>query len=104
MNTFWNFRLSRARRANVGVTSVVARAGRNRPVLDAETLEGRQLLATLYGVTGAGTLIQIDSAPPGTIASSTAISGLGAGESVVGFDNRPADRQFYALTVDASNV
>ena len=51
---------------------------------------------TIYGVTTTNNLLTFDSATPGT-ASSVAITGLQAGESVLGIDLRPANGQLYAL-------
>ena len=51
-------------------------------------------------VLGTGnTLITVDSATPGTITRSVAISGIGAGQSILGFDYRPASpRVLYAIS------
>src|SRR5947208_15242736 len=62
-----------------------------------ERLESRLALATLFGATTAGSLVGFDSASPGTISSSAPITGLGAGESVLGIDFRPASGQLFAL-------
>jgi hypothetical protein len=51
---------------------------------------------TIYGVTTTNNLLTFDSATPGT-ASSVAITGLQAGESVLAIDLRPANGQLYAL-------
>lgn len=51
---------------------------------------------TIYGVNTTNNLLTFDSATPGT-ASSVAITGLQAGESVLGIDLRPATGQLYAL-------
>ncbi len=53
--------------------------------------------ATLFGVTAAGNLVRFNSATPGTIDASVAITGLQAGETILGMDVRPATRQLYAL-------
>ena len=52
---------------------------------------------TLYGVTAANSLVQFNSATPGTIDSTLAITGLQAGETVRGIDVRPATLQLYIL-------
>src|SRR5688572_27549925 len=62
-----------------------------------ERLEGRLVLATVFGVTDSNALIQFDSATPGTIVSSTPITGLVAGDSIQGIDYRPATGQLFAL-------
>jgi hypothetical protein len=51
---------------------------------------------TIYGVTTTNNLLTFDSATPGT-ASSVAITGLQAGENILGIDLRPANGQLYAL-------
>lgn len=51
---------------------------------------------TIYAVTSTNLLLTFDSASPGT-AASVAITGLQAGENVVGIDLRPATGQLYAL-------
>lgn len=62
-----------------------------------ETLEERRVLATMFAVDDGNNLATFDSATPGTIASNVAITGLNAGELVVGIDTRPATGQLYAL-------
>ena len=51
----------------------------------------------LTSVTTSGNLVKFDSATPGTISSSVAITGLQAGESILGFDYRPATGGLYAI-------
>lgn len=51
---------------------------------------------TIYAVTSTNLLLTFDSATPGT-AASVAITGLQAGENVLGIDLRPATGQLYAL-------
>ena len=62
-----------------------------------ESLEERRVLATMYALTDANQLLTFDSATPGTINSSVAITGLVGGENVVGIDTRPATGQLYAF-------
>jgi hypothetical protein len=52
---------------------------------------------TLYGVNASNQLVRFDSATPGTLVTVGTISGLQAGEDVVGIDFRPATGQLYAL-------
>ncbi|RYE13569.1 MAG: DUF4394 domain-containing protein, partial [Sphingobacteriales bacterium] len=47
--------------------------------------------------------ISFDSENPNFIRTITAISGLTAGQKIVGMDFRPANRQLYALGYDATN-
>jgi hypothetical protein len=58
---------------------------------------GRTEAEMLTGLTSTGNLVTFDSATPGTIATSVAITGLQAGESVLGIDRRPANGLLYGL-------
>ena len=53
--------------------------------------------ATVYAITTDNRLISFDSASPGTLLSSTSITGLADGETVQGIDFRPANMQLIAL-------
>src|SRR5207249_2241903 len=53
--------------------------------------------STLFALTTGNALLRFDSATPGTILSTTAITGLPAGENLLGIDARPATGQLYAL-------
>lgn len=53
--------------------------------------------ANVFAVTSANNLLGFNAATPGTIASTVAITGLLAGETVQGIDFRPATGQLYAL-------
>lgn len=53
---------------------------------------------TIYGVDGANNLVTFGALTPGTRTSQTAITGLAAGETVVGIDFRPTDDVLYAVT------
>ncbi len=53
--------------------------------------------ATLYGVNTANQLVRFDSATPGIVTPPIAITGLQAGELVLGIDFRPATGGLYAL-------
>jgi hypothetical protein len=52
---------------------------------------------TLYGVADGNTLITFNSANPGTIRSTIAITGLQPGETIVGIDEDPNTAQLYAV-------
>lgn len=52
---------------------------------------------TLYAVTTTNALATMDSAAPGAASTVGQISGLAAGEVVLGIDFRPLDGQLYAL-------
>ena len=57
--------------------------------------------ATIYGVANVNNslnLVQFESGTPADLDSSLAISGLNAGEAVLGIDFRPSNGQLYGLT------
>jgi hypothetical protein len=51
----------------------------------------------IYGITVQNQLVSFDSATPGTIATNVTVTGLQAGEFLVGIDYRPATGGLYAL-------
>ncbi|MBC8107912.1 MAG: DUF4394 domain-containing protein [Anaerolineae bacterium] len=53
--------------------------------------------AVIYGVSSNNNLLQFNSASPGTIDSSLAITGMLPGENTIGLDFRPANGGLYAL-------
>ncbi len=73
-----------------------------------EELEDRRTPATLLALDATGTsLLRLDSATPGTITTTTPITGLavgGATESLVSLDFRPASGQLFALGVNETPV
>lgn len=54
--------------------------------------------ATVFGAIGGNRLVSFNAATPTQFLANVAITGLGAGENVVGMDFRPADGRLYALT------
>jgi len=54
--------------------------------------------ASLVGVTSDNRLVGFKVGTPGTFDSNVAIGGLQGGENIIGFDVRPANGRFYALT------
>lgn len=52
---------------------------------------------TVFGLTQSSRIVTFDSTNPGTIVSSSPITGLDRGVSLRGIDFRPADGQLYAL-------
>lgn len=58
---------------------------------------------TIYVVDSLNNLSQFDSATPGTL-STTPISGLVAGDAIVGIDFRPATGRLYALGVNSATA
>ncbi|MBP3959638.1 DUF4394 domain-containing protein [Gemmata sp. G18] len=70
--------------------------------LNLEALEAREVPAILYGLTGANTLLRLDSANP-TVTTTVTVTGLGANQQLVGIDFRPRTGQLYGSSVvDAS--
>lgn len=67
-----------------------------------EALKGLALIGpaapTTIGLTNDNRLVTFDPKAPNTLTANVAITGIGAGELVVGIDIRPADRLLYALT------
>jgi DNA-binding beta-propeller fold protein YncE len=53
--------------------------------------------STIFAITTTNTLLRFDSGAPGTILSTTAVSGLPVGENLLGIDFRPANGQLYGL-------
>jgi hypothetical protein len=53
--------------------------------------------STIFAISSTNNLLWFDSAAPGTILGTIAISGLQAGESLVGIDVRPANGQLYGV-------
>lgn len=66
-------------------------------------LNDAPLAAEAVGLTTANQLVRFNPRTPNTIASTTAITGLAGGETVVGIDFRPANGMLYALT-DAARL
>jgi hypothetical protein len=62
-----------------------------------EQLDRRVMLSVAYGIDSSNTLIKLDTATPGTITTVGFVTGLQAGETIVGMDARTATGQFYAL-------
>ena len=67
--------------------------------LELEPLEDRSVPATLYGLTSNNIILRFDSASPGTIADARFVSGLQAGERIVGIDFRPRTGQLFGVGV-----
>lgn len=52
----------------------------------------------IYAVTSGGIFARFDNASPGSLDALTLITGLSAGETVIGMDFRPSTRQLYIVT------
>ncbi len=59
-------------------------------------LPGAASAERLFGLTG-NTIITFDSATPGTITNSGAISGIAGGDTLLGLDLRPATNTLYSI-------
>jgi Domain of unknown function (DUF4394)/FG-GAP-like repeat len=71
-----------------------------RSALAIENLEERNPASSILALTSSNTLIRFDSAAPGTIQSSVAITGLQSmNESAIGIDFRPRTGQLFLTTV-----
>src|SRR2546423_2366358 len=51
----------------------------------------------IFGVSAANNLVRFDSATPGTFVSTTPITGLVAGDTIVALDFRPVDGKLFGL-------
>lgn len=60
-----------------------------------------QAAGEIYGITEANRLISFNRAAPAKACTSSPISGMGAAESIVGFDVRPSTGVMYALANNA---
>lgn len=69
-----------------------------------EPLEYRIAPSTVYGLAPGNVLLRFDSATPGTIDSSQAITGLGVGETLRGIDFRAASSDLYGSTVTTGSA
>ncbi|GGE08224.1 lipoprotein [Polymorphobacter glacialis] len=56
---------------------------------------------TIFGLAG-GNIVTFDSATPGTVNSSRAITGLASGERLVGLDLRPATKTLYSVSTSGN--
>lgn len=61
------------------------------------TLGAPASAATIYGITGPNSLVTFDSGAPGSLSAPLAVTGLAAGEALVGIDFRPADGTLFGL-------
>jgi len=62
-----------------------------------EALEARIAPATVFALDTTNHLYQFDSATPGALSAPLTITGLQAGESIIGIDVRPANGMLYAI-------
>ena len=62
---------------------------------------GEASALAVYGLTTGNSLVRFDSATPGTINSSVAVSGLNANQTLRGIDFRPANGLLYGVSSDS---
>ncbi|RAK70533.1 DUF4394 domain-containing protein [Hymenobacter edaphi] len=79
----------------VGITDIAVRINRTAPAVSGQLL---------YGVTTGNSLISFYSGTPGFINSSVAISGITAGQTLVGTDFRPNTGQLFGFGYDATTA
>lgn len=77
-----------------GAATLVGNVGGTEQIRDIAVVVNGE---TLIGITANNRIVTFNSTAPGTILSSTLITGLSMGETIVGADFRPATGQFYAL-------
>lgn len=80
--------------------STPARGATAGPRLGFEALEDRTTPTAAYTLS-AGSLVSFDTDTPGT-STAVAVTGVAANEALVGIDFRAADRELYALGVNAT--
>ena len=62
-----------------------------------------QAAPTIFAYNGANShIISFDATTPGTLRSDVALTGLAAGEFLVGLDLRPATGTFYSVAISAT--
>lgn len=79
------------------------RAARSRIVAETEMLEPRRLLANAVALSTSNELLRFDTDRPANYTSLTGITGLAAGENIVGIDYRPSTQLLYGVS-DLANV
>ncbi len=67
--------------------------------MELEVLEHRDAASVLFGLADNNFLVRFDSATPGTINSVALVSGLQAGERLVGIDFRPRTGQLFGIGI-----
>lgn len=71
-------------------------------VAAAVLLAGTAQAETIYGLTGTNSIVTFDSATPGAVLTSGAISGLAAGDVLTGIDLRPATNSLYTVATNGT--
>lgn len=78
-----------------GAATLIGGIGGNAPIVDIAIAIRTE---TVFAVTAGNKLVSFNSLTPGTILSTATITGLGAGESILGIDFRPASGQLFAVS------
>ncbi len=90
---------------SVNLAATSAAATRIGDIAGGEAVLGLALVQpagpTVLGLTADNRLVAFDPKTPNVLTSTVAISGLAAGEIVIGIDVRPSNRQLYAITSTA---
>ena len=97
MHANTTLRTASLRRALLGLATLGLTAG----AAQAQTVYG---LATTAGTVTVGRLVTFDAATPGTLTATLNITGLAAGQSLVGLDSRPNTGQLFALGYNATGT
>jgi len=84
---------------NRKIALVVAALG----VVGAGSLASAEVVYAITGATAGSSLIQFDSASPGSAISIGSLTGIPAGHSVRAIDFRPATGELYAMSTNATN-
>ena len=80
-----------------GIRSLVALAVVALSAVAATSAGAVHLSAEVYGLTGQNRLVSFSAASPGDIETNVEVSGLQAGESLIGIDFRPVDGKLWAV-------
>src|SRR5262245_46454604 len=92
--------ISKLRRALVSDCPVQPAHPPRSRILEFETLEAREVPATIYALLAGNVLVSFDSAnPTGTLSAPVAITGLQAGQTLRGIDFRPRTGQLIGSAV-----
>ena len=80
-----------------GIRSLVALAAVALSAVAATSAGAVHLSAEVYGLTGANRIVSFSAASPGDIENNVEVSGLQAGELLIGIDFRPVDGKLWAV-------
>jgi Domain of unknown function (DUF4394) len=87
---------------SINLAATADAATRVGPIAGGETIRGLALAATraptAIGLAADNRLVAFDPKAPNTLTATTAVTGLGAGEILVGMDFRPKDGLLYGVT------